>query len=77
MAKDKETQNPIEANTHWQNKKYSSIPIGLEWLQSESSSKKEITSLYHYHGYRLKVTEVKKEVKTLDKLGFTIYVCLN
>ena len=61
MAKDKETQNPIEAKTHWQNPKYSNIPVGLEWLQSvtKKTLKKEIVSLYHYHGQRLKVKEVE------------------
>lgn len=79
MAKNKETQNPIEANTHWQNKKYPNIPIGLEWLESNASptKKKEIVSLYHYHGHRLKTKEASSTVRFLNGGNFIIYVLLN
>ncbi len=75
------TNNPLEAKTHWQNPKYPTIPIALEALKQIPSKniKEKLTyvSSYLYGDWVLKTKEVHQLHETLDNGCFEIYVGLN
>jgi hypothetical protein len=75
----RDTNNPIEAKTHWNNPKHKTIPIGLECLEQTPHKKEKLTyvSTYLYGKLILKTKEVHQLHETLDGGCFEIYVGQN